>query len=132
MKLTTHLAVAVFGFSIMTDARFGLWIAIAHLLPAADIVLRYIYKYNVLHTVWGILVMAFLYWANLPLIYPILVGMHVLHVVMDVLSPSGIEPFAPYGKKKLVWEVAYVETGVLTVSVIGTVAAALLRLTGYL
>jgi len=132
VKLTTHLALAVLGFAIITDTRIGLWVAVAHLLPAADVVLKYIYKYNVLHTVWGIIVMGFLYWANLPLMYPLLIGSHLLHVVMDILSPSGIEPFAPYGKKKLVWDVAYVETGVRAVSVIGTVAAALLRLAGYL
>jgi len=124
MKWFVHFAVAVFTGLIAQETRLGILVALAQLLPIADIGLKYLFGYKPLHTIWGFVVMVLLYEANLPFVYIYLSISHALHLVLDV--NDGIELFAPWSKKQIKYPVRNGERIVLAVSAVGIVILAFL------
>ncbi len=99
MKPYVHIAIAVLIGLISPDPRIGFWMAFAQVLPLADRLLKYIFQYQPLHTVWGFVVMVLLYRANLPFIYLYPSLMHLLHILLDITD--GIQPLQPWSRKEI-------------------------------
>lgn len=124
MKWFVHFVVAVFIGLVAQEFRLGILVALAQLLPIADVGLKYLFGYKPLHTIWGFVVMVFLYEANLPFVYAYLALSHALHLVLDV--NDGIELFAPWSSKQIKYPFKNGEKIVLAVSAVGIVISAIL------
>ena len=120
MNRFAHILVALFSGLLAPDIHTGVWVALAQMLPLADIGLKHVFKYEPLHTIFGSIVLGFLYWANLPLIFIFLLASHGLHLLIDILVPEGIEFFAPYSKRKLRFPVPRSELIVSILSGVGS------------
>ncbi len=128
MKLLVHVAVAVFTGLFASGSKLALLIAIAQLIPLTDVLLKYVFGYEPLHTMWGYIVMGLIYEANLPFIYQYLMLNYFLHLFLDVLTPEGIVLFAPWSEKRIACPVKNGEKIVLVVSIVGIVIISVVRI----
>ena len=129
MKIVTHILVAACTALLAPNRTIGIWVAIAQLLPLADVGLKYIFQYEPLHTFVGTLVLGVLYWANLPFVYGYLIASHALHLVLDMLVPEGITLFEPFSQKRLAFPVPWSEMIIIGGSITIIILVALYRFT---
>ncbi|MBI4017009.1 MAG: metal-dependent hydrolase [Candidatus Aenigmarchaeota archaeon] len=127
MNLLVHLAVAVFTGFFASDFRLALLIVIAQLLPVTDVLLKYVFGYEPLHTVWGYTVMGFIFEANLPFIYHYLMVSYLLHIVLDALTAKGVGLFAPWSERRISYPVENGEKIVLFTSLVGAVVIVVVK-----
>lgn len=112
-----HVSTALFAGLLAGNP----WIALTYLAPFADKLLKYYFGYDVLHTIWGTVVMVLLYNANLPYITLTLAASHAAHLLLDIITPEGLTPLAPLSKKKIIYAVPYSEHAITIISITGSV-----------
>lgn len=128
MNIVTHLSIAVFLGLLLGKQHTIIFIAGAHLLPLADIVLVYFFGYRALHTSIGFLVVTVLYFANFPFIAPYLTLSTAVHLITDLFSKKGLHPFQPFHQKKITFPLQHSERVLLITGLVGSSILLLIRL----
>jgi len=120
MKTTTHffLGYLIALFTVPTGNVPALWIWGLQLFPLFDVGLKRVFRFEPLHTVYGFVAVSVLLWALTPWWWLGSLS-YALHLLVDLLVPSGVALLAPKNTKRYAFVVPYADRATLIVSLIG-------------